>query len=244
MKRRYIILILAAVSVACAVPFYYYFFVRKSATWVDIDKNRFPITGIDISAHNGDIDFEQLAEDSIDFVMIKATEGTTFKDPRFHLNYRLARDAGIKAIGAYHFFRFDTDGEMQAINLLHSIQGKTLDLPVAIDLEEWTNPSHLNTNEVVDRLQAMISLLEKNGLTVIFYTNKDGYHRFIKNRFNNYPIWICSFSDPPMDNTDAPWTLWQYSHKGDAKGCTTCVDMNTFNGDREEWESWLNTSIF
>lgn len=103
MKRRYIIMILAAVIVACAVPFYYYFFVRKGATWVDIDKNRFPITGIDISSHNGDIDFDRLVRDSIDFVMIKATEGTTFKDSRFQSNYRQARDAGIKAVGAYHF---------------------------------------------------------------------------------------------------------------------------------------------
>ena len=178
-------------------------------------------------------------------MILKATEGTTFKDPRFNANYRNARRAGIPVIGVYHFFRFDTDGEMQAINLISSLQGKTVDMPLVIDLEEWTNPADIYTHEVVGRLNSMINYIESNGYTVMFYTNKDGYQRFIREHFKTYPLWICSFSDPPLGQADDDaWQLWQYSHRGWVSACGTPVDLNTFNGSRQQWEQWLRSSTF
>ena len=90
---------------------------------IDIDLQQYPISGIDVSAHNGDIDFIKIAQSGIDFVFIKATEGATFKDSRFHDNYNNARKARLK-VGAYHFFRFNIDGKLQALNILNSIKGK------------------------------------------------------------------------------------------------------------------------
>jgi lysozyme len=242
MKTLIGVLIFTAVLLAGVA----WYFSRRytSVKAVDVDAREFPVRGLDLSAHNGNIDFELLARDSIDFVMLKATEGTNFKDPRFHLNYMEARRAGIKAIGAYHFFRFDTDGEMQALNFLNSIKGKTLDMPAVIDLEEWTNPKQLDTEQIVTRIKAMIKLLERNGINVMFYTNKDGYRRFIQNRFDDYPLWICSFNNPPLDKKDGHWDIWQYTHWGWSEACNTNVDINTFNGSREEWLNWLRLSTF
>lgn len=222
------------------------FFVntRRAVKAVNVDEDMFPVRGFDLSSHNGDIDFERIAGDSIDFVMLKATEGTSFKDPRFHSNYLKARKAGIKAVGAYHFFRFDTDGEMQAINFLNSLRGKTLDLPAVIDLEEWSNPAGIPTDDIVKRLRAMIGCLERNGHNVMFYTNKDGYERFLKERFEEFPLWICSFTDPPLDDGNTRWSLWQYSHQGWTEACSSEVDLNTFNGSHEEWQNWLKASTF
>lgn len=218
---------------------------RRAIKSVNVDEEMFPVRGLDLSAHNGEIDFERIAGDSIDFVMLKATEGTSFKDPRFHSNYLKARKACIKAIGAYHFFRFDTDGEMQAINFLNSLRGKTLDLPAVIDLEEWSNPGGIPTEDIVKRLRSMIECLERNGHNVMFYTNKDGYERFLKGRFDSFPLWICSFTDPPLDDDDnTRWSLWQYSHQGWTEACDSKVDLNTFNGSHEEWLNWLKTSTF
>ncbi len=217
---------------------------RRAVKSVNVDESRFPVRGLDLSSHNGDIDFEMIAGDSIDFIMLKATEGTTFKDPRFHDNYTRARKAGIKAVGAYHFFRFDTDGEMQAINFLNSLRGKTLDLPAVIDIEEWSNPDDIATDDIVKRLRAMIECLERNGHNVMFYTNKDGYTRFIKGRFERYPLWICSFTDPPLGEGNDHWSIWQYSHRGWTEACNSEVDLNTFNGTRDEWLSWQRAATF
>lgn len=212
---------------------------------VNIDHKEYPVTGLDISSHNGVVDFQRLAADSIDFVVLKATEGATFKDPRFQTNYRAAREAGIPAIGVYHFFKFNTDGKMQGINLLNSVRGKTLELPLVIDLEDWTNPGEMATDSVVVRLRAMIEYLESNGHAVMLYTNKDGYERFLRGRFIDYPLWICSFTTPPLpSDADMEWSIWQYSHWGWTPGVDGDVDLNTFNGTRDQWRQWLRTAVF
>ena len=182
----------------------------QEITPLELSREEYPVTGLDLSAHNGDIDFSLLAADSIDFVVLKATEGATFKDPKFHHNYLAARKAGIRNIGAYHFFKFGTDGKMQGINLLNSLVGKTLELPLVIDLEEWTNPKNMHTDSIVVRLQDMIDYLESNGHAVMLYTNKDGYERFVRDRFTDYPLWICSFTKPPLpEDADTDWSLWR-----------------------------------
>lgn len=234
------ITIIVAMSAIVIGGLYIVYNRQKGAHGVKIERERYPICGIDISAHNGKIDFSGIVADSIDFVMIKATEGTNFKDSKFHDNYRMAREAGLK-VGAYHFFRFDTDGEMQGLNFIHTIRGKHFDFPLVIDIEEWGNTKNTSTQLIVERLQALIDHLETECYSVMLYTNKDGYSRFIRNRFEDYPLWICSFTDPPLDD-DERWTLWQYSHWGVVDGCDHVVDLNTFNGSREHWDSWINNN--
>ncbi|MBD5315732.1 MAG: hypothetical protein HDS08_06200 [Bacteroides sp.] len=196
----------------------------------------YPVTGVDISAHNGDIDFDAMSREGVEFVLIKATEGVSHKDANFHTNYLKARRAGMK-IGAYHFFRFDCTGYMQALNILHSIRGKHLDLPVVIDVEEWTNSVTQPTEGVVDGLRRMITCLEEHGYRVMLYSNKNGYERFIRSRLESYPVWLCSFSPP--DDTHR-WVIWQYSHQGRLEGTRGPIDLNAFRGTREEWEKWAS----
>lgn len=203
-----------------------------------IDSERYPVSGVDISSHNGFINFEKVAADSVDFVMIKATEGATFKDKSFIDNYRRARKAGLK-VGAYHFFRFDTPGHMQALNLLNSVKGRNLDLPLAIDIEEWTNPDNQSVDAVLDRLWEMTDYLQAHGYPLIIYTNKDGFARYFQRPGQNrIPLWIASFSEPDQSY---PWTLWQHTHRGNIDGIDGKVDLNTFNGSRQEWEKWLES---
>lgn len=202
------------------------------------DHEIYPITGIDISSHNGEIDFDAVAHDGIDFVFIKSTEGATFKDRRFIDNYRKAREAGLK-VGVYHFFRFDSPGYMQALNFLHNLGNRPIDLPVVIDIEEWTNPATPSTPLIRSRLAEMIDHLESHGHRVMIYTNKNGYRRFVKGYFDNYPLWICSLADEP---STLPWTMWQSTHNGSIKGIDHPVDINTFNGSRDKWEEWIGAT--
>ena len=73
---------------------------------IDIDKTKYPITGIDVSHHTGKIDFQKAKGQNIDFVYMKSTEGEFYKDNMFEKNYKRAKESGIP-IGAYHFFRFN-----------------------------------------------------------------------------------------------------------------------------------------
>ena len=203
---------------------------------VEPDRAVYPIVGVDLSAHNGNIDFERLAADSIRFAFLKASEGTTFRDPRFIENYQKARQAGIK-VGAYHFFRFDCDGYLQGRNFLEAVDSLDLDLPLAIDLEEANNPEGVDTDSIVESLRGMIIALEGSQRNVIIYTNKRGLSRFIRDRFDEMPVWVCSFTDPPIPSDD--WVLWQHSHESCVDGVSGPVDLNTFNGDEPQWRRWL-----
>ncbi len=209
---------------------------RKPVAAVYPDRERFPVAGIDISAHNGDIDFKEVKDAGYDFVFIKATEGATFKDRRFLDNYSRAAEAGL-AVGAYHFFRFETSGYMQGLNFVNSLRGRELRLPAVIDVEEWTNSAAQPTTHVLDRLNEMIEHLERHGYRVMLYTNKNGYERFVRGNFPGYPVWICSLSEEPADSSR--WTFWQSTHSGRVNGVEGNVDVNAFNGSRAEWEKWL-----
>lgn len=199
------------------------------------DVSGFPVRGADISAHNGDVDFGLLArEENLKFVYLKATEGRRWKDRRFNINYIRARHAGLK-VGAYHFVRFDVDAESQALNLIHSLRGKRLDLPVALDVEEWTNP-YLNADSVSRMVRVMADMLAAEGYEAIVYTNKQGYDRYVGNRLDSLPLWICSLSSklPEQD-----WIFWQYSHRGTASGVEGVLDLNVFWGDSTAWRSFI-----
>ena len=237
MKRLLFLISLSIIALIAIGTIYWYRSERRYH--IDIDLQQYPITGIDVSAHNGEIDFNKIAHSGIDFVFIKATEGATFKDTHFHTNYNNARKARLK-VGVYHFFRFNTDGNLQALNILHSIKGKKLDLPFVIDIEEYSNDKNTSTEDVISQLSALINTLQVHNLPIMLYSNKKGYSRFIKGRFDDYPLWICSFTNPPIDEK---WLFWQYSHKGIVKGISGNTDLNTFNGSREDWEHWIGSIL-
>lgn len=190
----------------------------------------YPIRGIDISAHNGDINFSTLAANGVDFAYIKATEGTDFIDRKFAANADSLHHAGIPT-GAYHFFRFDTDGELQAWNFVRALENRHFTLPTAIDLEEWGNDKSASTARILTQLRIFIKILNDNGYQPVIYTNKDGYNRFVRGHLDRYPIWICSFTDPPLDNNKTQWHIWQYSHRGSIEGVSGFVDLNTIHPD-------------
>ena len=204
--------------------------------YVDVPRDEYPVVGVDLSAHNGRVDFGRVAADGVDFVVLKATEGVSFCDSEFARNYGEARTSGLK-VGAYHFFRFDCEGDRQARHFLSVVDSLDLDLPLAIDVEDNGNPDDINATLVAARLGAMINSLDSAGRKVMIYSNKRGISRYISGRFDDRPVWICSFTNPPL--AGGRWTLWQHSHRSRVDGIKGDVDLNTFNGDSADWTRWL-----
>lgn len=205
-----------------------------------VDPERYPVRGIDVSAHNGPVDMKKVKENGMDFIFIKASEGKDFKDKRFRENYDKAKQAGLK-IGIYHFFRFDRDGVEQALNLLKTIGARKPDLGIVIDVEKTGNPDSIPLDSVNMRLSQMVDYLNLLGHRVMFYTNREGYYDYIADTFPGSPLWICGFTENPIN---AEWTFWQFNHRGKVDGIEGDVDMNAFCGSRDEWETFLNGGIW
>ena len=206
---------------------------------VTVDRFRYPVAGLDVSKHNGEIDFEQVVDDDYQFVFIKASEGKTYRDEAFDRNYQAARDAGLK-VGAYHFFRKNRTGQEQADNLLGAIGGRELDLPLVIDLEDdWGNGATTSRETALERVMAMIAILKDKGYDVMIYTNKDGYDKYYKGMLGDCDLWLCSFTSPDL-LPSLPHRFQQYSHEGEVMGVKGDVDLNVFRGSKKEWERYLD----
>lgn len=231
----YILLACSALMLALGLV---YVSKRLTHPKVVINHTSYPICGIDVSNHNGEIDFEKVAKDTISFVIIKASEGVTYKDPRFNTNYRNARGAGLK-VGAYHFFRKKKDGKLQADNFMRAVRGKAMDLPYVIDVEDWGDDLLVPEKEAIANLQNMITRLEQYGVKIMIYTNKDGHKKYIKANFSHLHLWLCTFTEPTKI-TAYNWHIQQYSHWGQVAGIEGDVDLNIFNGTQAQWEAWLN----
>ena len=197
----------------------------------------YTVRGIDVSAHNGEIDFEAVAADGVDFVMIKASEGTDWRDRALTRNYARARAAGLK-VGLYHFFRFDSPGDLQALNFADAARMRPTDLPLVIDLEEFGNPRFTPTRRVLARLDTCLLHLRRMGYDVMLYTNKRGYSRFVEGRYDSIPLWLCSLDEGSPDAKR--WTIWQHSHRGSVDGIRGNVDLNVFYGDSAAFASFAS----
>ena len=236
-RWHYLIIGLAALLAVMLVAGVWYVERRSHHPKVSVAKAEYPIQGIDVSNHNGAIDFEKVAAAGINFVYVKASEGVGYKDPRFESNISNARKAGLK-VGAYHFFRKDKDGASQAEFFMRVVKNVAVDMPYVIDVEDWGNSMIASDNETVENLHDMVRLLENANLRIMIYTNKDGYRKYVKLYFPELRLWLCSFTHPSK-LTDFDWHIHQYSHWGEVDGIDGEVDLDVFKGDCEEWERWL-----
>lgn len=227
------------IVIAASLAFYVYdYYTYNYDSWVDPEK--YPLLGIDVSNHQGTIDWTQVRGARVEFAFIKATEGADFKDQSFARNVRKARENNIK-IGAYHFFRFDKSGEEQARNFIDSYDFQIWDFPPVLDVEEYRNfirtkNISLETSEIKQYLEI---LQTHYNVKPIIYTNPKTYASHIKGHFDEYPLWIANLKGEPDDYT---WLFWQYTHRGELPGIEGDVDLNTFNGTFENMVLYLRKS--
>lgn len=202
---------------------------------VNPSRHQFPVKGIDISHHNGDIDFRKVAADSVDFVIIKATEGVTHRDSCLLRYSTAAAEAGLR-VGYYHFFRFDRGGVRQGRNFLNAVDSLPTQFPLVLDFETHSNP-RTDYYLVVGRLRDMVAYLQRCGRRIMVYCNRNDYETYIRGNFDDLDLWLASGRLPGDDDRRH---LWQHSHNGHVKGIDTPVDINTFNGSRSEFDAWIS----
>jgi lysozyme len=194
----------------------------------------YDVRGIDLSLHNGMINYEEL--DSLDFVFLKVTEGGNWTDQTFLKHYDAFRERDV-AIGAYHFFRFDVDGQKQANHFLTHLQGKEFQIPLVVDVEQENNPM-VPRDLVVTRLRAFMKEVKRQtGIKPTIYTNGTGYSDFISEDFSDYTLWLSSTNTWRPALMDC--TFWQFNIDADLMAITHRADLNVFRGSRKEWEGYL-----
>lgn len=195
----------------------------------------YPIKGIDVSHHQSSIDWDKVKGQEIDFAFIKATEGSGYVDEDFLENWKGAEESGILA-GAYHFFSYDSPGASQADLYIRTVGKLSGHLRPVADVEFYGDkegnppPRDMVQRELADYLMA---LEEEYSVKPILYTTYKVYKLYIKDCFDEYPLWIRNVYYPPFDKD---WEFWQYSDQGRLEGIgggESYVDLNVFRGNEE-----------
>ncbi len=244
MKKKIIILaiVIAIIMAAAIIPAELFF---NGVIRIEPSRSEYPVRGVDVSSYQGEIDWKVLSEQDIDFVFIKATEGSSFVDRNFEYNYSEAIKTRLR-VGAYHFFSYESSGETQADNFIGAVHKTENMLPPVVDVEFYgdyeKNP--LSREEVSAELQKCLDRLEEYyDIKPIIYATSRSYSRYLSGEYEDYDIWIRSVISVPHFQDGRKWTFWQYSDKGKLDGYNgeeKYIDMNVFNGTREDFKKYPN----
>ena len=230
MKRKFVIIsIISALVVAFSVGGVFAFNFGKKKTSAPQRVVPKDSVGIDVARYQGDIDWQTVSKEKILFVYIKATEGKTYTDPKFHQNIKGAQKAGLK-VGAYHFFRM-TSGAREQFNHFYSQVSKyKLDLIPMIDVE--VPPKEVKSiKQVQDSLDVFIKLVtQKYGKKPMIYGTQRSYNTYCaKPKYNNLHLYIGRYGpNAPEIKGEGTYTIWQYSENGKINGIPKAVDLCRF----------------
>lgn len=221
------------------------FLVYNGFIWFNTpSKSKFPIRGIDVSNHQGVINWKEVKSQHCNFAFIKATEGMDYIDKYFIENWEEAKKAGIRR-GAYHFFTFRSSGLDQAENFINTVPNEKGCLPPVIDIEFGGNSKNIPKKEsLIKELNDFIAKIESHyGRRPILYVTYESYNRYIIGEFEGLDIWIRDIVKYPRLKDKRQWLFWQYSNRGRIKGIKGFVDLNVFNGDMADFRKLLNNTI-
>ena len=197
------------------------------------------VHGIDVSHYQGDIDWKMLGQTRqgqfpIQFIFMKATEGGDYTDDRFAANFDSARVHGFVR-GAYHFYNPKTDANKQADFFIQSVKLEPGDLPPVLDIEKKGK----DMKKLQADLKVWLRKVENHyGVKPIIYASYKFKTRYLNDSvFNTYPYWIAHYYVDSV-RYEGDWRFWQHTDVGTLPGIDEKVDLNVFNGSKNELDAF------
>jgi lysozyme len=215
----------------------YVLFSHGYVRFVYLSHAELPVRGVDVSHHQGRMDWARIRAAGYEFAYIKATEGETFRDSTYLRNRDEARRAGL-VTGPYHFFTLCTAGRAQALNLLSVQAGDDgPSLPPAVDLEFGGNcgdrPPRDSVRAEVRRFLAAAD--SAFGRPAVLYVTPEFHAEYLAGD-TGHPLWVRSVYHRPR--YAGAWTFWQYAATGRLPGVRGLIDLDAFHGTRAEFAAF------
>lgn len=189
--------------------------------------------GIDVSKHNGNIDWGQVKASGISFAMVRcgyrgSSSGVLVVDPMYQTNMNGAINAGL-GVGVYFFSQAVNVQEAveEASMVLDLLNGYSLSYPVYLDVEKSNGRGDaISPEERTEICRAFLATISNAGYTAGIYSNK----LWFENRINtgsltDYKIWMAQYVDIPTYSATR-YDMWQYTSKGSVPGVPGNCDMN------------------
>lgn len=221
-------LVLISVSLILLAFCCWYFFIRpQSEGSIPLQPlpDGFLSHGIDVSHHQGEIDWEDLLgemDTKLSFVYCKVTEGTNFVDSQWKRNHEILLNSELKH-GGYHFFTPDLSGKLQAQHFLSNYKPIKSQLPPVLDAEVEASTN----DQLIKGMKEWLATIETQiGIRPVIYTSYSMYRDRMKGKFDGYQFWIASYNPNETRVQDEAIIHWQYSDRGRIPGINGLVDLN------------------
>lgn len=190
--------------------------------------------GIDVSSHQGNIDWASVKAAGINFAIIRvgyrgSQTGALVEDSCFKKNIQGATANGIN-VGVYFFTQATTEAEAveEASMALTLCSGYNLSYPIFVDTENGSGAARANGLDKGSRtacVAAFCKTIANGGRKAGVYASKSWYNNKIDaSAFSNYFIWVAQYNT--TCNYKGKYNMWQYSSKGSVPGIKGNVDVN------------------
>lgn len=191
------------------------------------------IKGIDVSSHQGNINWKTVSNYGIDFSILRITDKSNNVDATFEKNYSGCILNNIPVgVYKYSYAKDINQSLIEADNVLKVLNGRKLDFPVFLDLE-FSEQKILNSSTIENIALAFLNRISEKKYTVGIYCNLDWYKNVLTKTLKKYDCWIASY--PFNDNGTIQEALrpsfgvgWQYSSKAKIPGINGNVDRSLF----------------
>lgn len=186
------------------------------------------MTGIDVSHHQGIINWQRVKSAGVEFALIKAggSDRGTYTDECFESNYRGAKSVGIH-VGSYYFVGANctskADGIADAKRFAGIIKGKQFDFPVYIDIERTSPSAKAGATEAAI---GFCEYMESQGYYCgIYASDISGFKdRLDLSRLDPYDKWVARYGSKPV--VVKKYGIWQHSETGHVPGISGNVDLD------------------
>ncbi len=188
--------------------------------------------GIDVSHHQGEIDWTELLvkrnfDTLIDFVYCKATEGSDHLDTQWKNNRKALNKLGILN-GAYHYFNPKGAPKPQANFFLKNYTYRSIDIPPVLDVED----EGYSDKDLIEKIKIWcIEVKKTTDVQPIIYTSLNFYETKFRGKLPDYYFWIAAYSRTPQYLSDPQVLHWQFSETGTVPTIKNAVDLNVSNAD-------------
>lgn len=189
--------------------------------------------GVDVSFYQGEIDWEAVAADGVEFAMIRcgyrgSESGTIVVDEQFENNIEGALAAGLD-VGVYFFSQ--STGAIEAAEeanfVLDLISGYDITMPVAFDWEplEGSRAEDIDRSELTASAVVFCEMVKDAGYTPCVYLYRyTGYYEYMMERLADYELWVGALGSWP--DFYYRHMLWQFSMTGRVEGIDADVDLD------------------
>ena len=195
------------------------------------------LIGLDLSKWQEEVDFEKLAEQGVEFVMLKIggqkkIDGAMVIDPKFYNNIQKAMDHHMKVgVYFYSYAKTVTEARKQAQWVISKLKDYDLTLPIGFDWENWDTFTqfHISFHSLNKIATAFMTEVEKNGYEGMLYSSK--YYLETIWYANDYKNWLAYYTN--SNDYEGDFFMWQLCSDGKIEGIDGYVDINVLYLDSD-----------